>query len=125
MVSADNDSHPSNALEQRSKALFDASVTHLEAGIRSRLTQARHAAVDTLKQPEPFALRKWVPVAGAAAIALAVTVVLFTGVALQRPSEVTLAADDLALLLEDDNLDLIEEIDFYTWLDGEIRSDPS
>ncbi len=125
MVSTNNDSHPRNALEQRSRTLFEASVRNLSADIRSRLTQGRHAAIAGLKQPQPATLHKWLPAAGAAVVALAVTAVLFTGAMLRRPaSEATLAADDLALLLEDDSLDLIEEIEFYAWLD-ETRSDRS
>lgn len=126
MVSTDDDRLPRDAVEQRSKALFDASVISLSAGIRSKLAQARHAAVDSLQQPAPSVLRKWLPAATAAAVALTVTAVLFTGAPLRRPaSEATLTADDLALLLEDDSLDLIEEIEFYSWLDDGMRSDRS
>jgi len=125
-VSADNDHRSRDTIEQRSKALFDASVTSLSASLRSKLTQARHAAVDSVKQPRPSALRKWLPAATAAAVTLIVTAVLFTGATLRSPaSETKLTSDDLALLLEDDNLDLVEELEFYSWLDDQMRSGQS
>lgn len=123
MVNTGDDKTPRSPVEKRSKALFDASVDGLSGSIRSRLTQARHAAVADLTQQGQSSLRKWMPAVGAAVVALAVTAVLFTGATLRRPSiDATLAADDMTLLLNDESLDLVEEMEFYAWLDGESWS---
>jgi hypothetical protein len=62
--------------EQRSRRLFDASVEGLDLRLRSRLTQARHAALDAAAAANrrPWLLRRrlrgWTPAAGVTAAAL-------------------------------------------------------
>jgi len=111
-----------NALARRSKALFDASVSGLDAHVRSRLTQARHAAVEAREHKRrPWFSYVRLPVVGVATVALAVCI----GIAMDfmssrgdgQPLSAALAADDLALLADADNLDLIEDMEFYAWLD--------
>jgi len=70
--------------ESRSRATLEASVAHLEARVRSRLTRARHAALDELQRRRQRAA--WwtlVPVATFGAAAL-LAVALWT----QRPETV-------------------------------------
>lgn len=112
-----------NALARRSKALFDASVSGLDARVRSRLTQARHAAVEAREQQR----RPWIrfvglPAVGVATVALAVCIGIAVDFMSSRdgqPLTAALAADDLALLADADNFDLIEDMEFYAWLDTE------
>lgn len=111
-----------SALEKRAKALFDASVAELGGNIRSQLTRSRHAAIADLEQRSRRSmLPGWLPAVGAAAVALAVTAVLFTGTTLRRDAPPT--PDDVALLLDDDDLDLVEEMEFYAWLDSTALSE--
>ena len=75
MVNSDDE--PKSAFERRSKALFDESVEQLNGNLRSRLNQARHAA---LAQAQGSRTRRfWVPAAGltAAAVVAAVLVTAF------------------------------------------------
>ena len=124
MVNRNDDSAGRTPIEERSKELFDESVAGLNGNIRSRLTQARHAALATLKhQPPAWSFRRWMPVTAASAAALLVVAAFFAGIARQPLQDANLAADDMTLLLNGDNLDLIEEIEFYAWLDNEALLD--
>jgi hypothetical protein len=108
---------PDPALETRSKALFDASVSDLDARTRSRLRQARHAAV---AQARGRSWRVWaLPVLASAALASLVVVVLLPVLqSRQQPlTESFAAAEDMTLLMNEESLDLLEDMEFYAWLD--------
>ena len=103
-----------NDLEARTRAAFDASVEGLDARTRSKLTRARHAAIEELHQSSR---RPWqrvsVALGGLSAAALAVWVGVgqFAPVA---PSEIVL--DDIELVADAPSLELLEEVDFYAWV---------
>ena len=116
------DENADRRLEQRAKALFDESVSELDAQTRSRLAQARHAALSGLEpMPAARAWRAWVPAAGLAAAALAaVGISLFKSRDEQRVAKSSRDAswEDLDLLASDDDLELMEDLDFYSWIDS-------
>jgi hypothetical protein len=108
--------------ERNARTVLEASVARIDAHTRSRLTQARHAALAAAAERR----RPWwrsltlMPAAGALAAALLVAVVLWhreprSGPA---PDEARAAAvEDMDLLADSDALDLIEGWDgpFYEW----------
>lgn len=107
---------PKTPLEERSKALFDESVEELPAHIRSRLTQARHRALEQV--PGRVGRRIWLPAAGLTAAAVAAVVVIAPRLTSERSMpESFAAADDMAMLLNDDDLELIENMEFYAWME--------
>lgn len=118
-----------SALEQRSKALFDAGVDGLDANVRSRLARARHAAVEALEQQRRPRLRfATLPAAGGATVALAVCIGIGVSFFSGRDGDgqslaAAAAAEDMELLADADNLELIEDMDFYAWLDGDADAD--
>jgi hypothetical protein len=116
MVNGNDTPAQDATLETRSKELFDASVAELDGSTRSRLCQARHAALAQVASRPRTAW--WVPALAATAVAAIVAFLLPSFQAQQPPlSEANLAAaDDLTLLMNDENLDLLEEIEFYAWL---------
>lgn len=59
------------------------------------------------------------PVTGVVTAALIGVIFLLPDTTPQQPFRDALAADDMTLLLDGDNLDLIEEMEFYAWLDSE------
>ena len=115
MVSEENSR---TAFEQRSKALFDESVAELDGSIRSRLTQARHGALDGAETQRRY--RVWLPLAGLATAAAMTAFVFVPGLRQQRtlPTS-TASADDMTLLLNSEDLELLEDMEFYAWLDGD------
>ncbi|HEY6514874.1 MAG TPA: hypothetical protein VIY50_01930 [Steroidobacteraceae bacterium] len=115
--------------ERQMQALLEESVQRVGGHARSRLTQARHAAVAEavrssrwqlpLRTLEWIRLRLWMPAAGAMAAAVLVAFVLwphapqiYTGVG-ANPASV----EDLDLFADHDGMDLMQSGDgqFYEW----------
>jgi len=110
-------------LERNARLVLDESVRRIDARTRSRLNQARHAALAAAGTRR----RAWwssftlMPTAGAVAAALLVAVVLWQRepagtppLALEAPHA---AVEDMDLLTDNDSIDLIEGWDgsFYEW----------
>lgn len=115
-------------LEERSRELLRDSVDRIEGRVRSRLTQARYAAVEAARFNRTGALwRAWVPAGGVAAAA--VLAVLLWNARDNGQQELTVAAtpagaispmDDLDLLMASESFELLEDLEFYDWLDSEL-----
>ena len=119
----------SGEFEQRTRALLLDSVDALPGAVRSRLTQARHAALAA--RPSRLSYLRvghWIP-AGAAVAALAL-VIVFVGPLHSGPSVNPLsnvALEDLGLLTDSDdavtlNADQDVDYDFYEWAAGEAAT---
>jgi hypothetical protein len=105
----------------------------LDASTRSRLNRTRQKALLELRERSRMRLwiaDQWVPAFGAAMVALLVAGLWF-GVGLQTGRETnsrqtTVAPTDpgelldLDMLLADESLEMIEELEFYLWMDAEL-----
>jgi hypothetical protein len=124
------------SFEERSRALFHDSVEALDFSLRSRLTQARHAAVEaasTRRRPWFFRLGVWTPTAGVTAAAV-LGVFLWVGSPLGQHA-VTVAdgqpnLEDLDIVASSegsgDTMDMLQDdIDFYDWADKAANSGSS
>ncbi len=108
--------------ERHARALLEESVSRVDGRIRSRLNQARHAALEQASRRPSFWQRfSLMPAAGAVAAAVLVAFVLWPH-SHQGDSIVAdggHAAEDLELLADSDALDLVsDETDggaFYEW----------
>jgi hypothetical protein len=106
---------------QHARALLQDSVANLDGATRSRLTQARHAALDQARVAAPLLQwRRWLPTGAVAGAVLAVLIVVgqqSAGPQLQASARG--AADDMELLADADGLALAQEseldYDFYEW----------
>jgi len=110
--------------EKRTRELLEDSVQHVDGRIRSRLNQARHAAVEQVSRSRPLWRRfTLVPAAGAVAAALLVALVFWphshTGTSLTTEAGARAGVEDLDLLADSDALDLVSDgMDtgqFYEW----------
>ncbi len=126
-----------SALENRSRTLFQDSVDGLDMRVRSRLTQARHAALEAAAAPRrrPWFLRisVWTPAAGMCAAAV-LGVTLWLGTPLGHPG---MTAADVQPNLEDldmvsssdgsgDAMDMLQDdLDFYDFADKAANSGPA
>jgi len=116
---SEHDNEPMNAFERRSKELFDESAAALDAATRSRLTRARHRALEELAPATGRGWRSALLPAGAVAAAavLAWLVVWQMPPATEAGLQAT-SVDDLEILLAEEDLEMLdEEIDFYGWLE--------
>jgi hypothetical protein len=130
-MNEDND-----AFEIRSRALFQDSVEGLDFAVRSRLTQARNAALDAAATRRPWALgwKLWTPAAGVTAAAV-LGVALWIGSPLHHqaatPVEAQSNFEDLDLLAASDEgsadaLEMLQDdIDFYDFADKAANPGPA
>ena len=110
--------------EKRTRELLEDSVQRVDGRIRSRLNQARHAAIaEASKRPSLFRRFSLMPAAGAVAAAMLVAFVLWPhshrGDSLTAENNGRAGVEDLDLLADSDALDLVsDETDtgqFYEW----------
>lgn len=117
--------------EKRSAQLLRQGSDGLDAHVRSRLTQARFAAVEAARRRRnPAVWRSWLPLGGMSAAVLAVLV--WSGGWQHQPVGVSPARetvqvrspfDNLDLMTADENLEMIEDVEFYAWLDMQPAAD--
>lgn len=99
---------------QEAKTLFDASVDKLDGATLSTLNQSRHRALEELRSPRSEWLR-WAPAAGVAAAVLLAVMVTLPG-----PNQVEVmppAIADMEILLGEDSIEMLEDFEFYSWID--------
>jgi hypothetical protein len=126
-----------SSLESRSRALFLDSVEAVDMRVRSRLTQARHAALDAAmtSSRRPWLLRTsvWTPAIGVTAAAV-MGVALFLGSPLghhgMSPADAQPNLEDLDMVASGDGsgdaLDMLQEdLDFYDFADKSANAGPA
>ena len=125
------------SFEERSRTLFQDSVDGLDFAMRSRLTQARKAAIEaaaTSRRPWFSRLGVWSPAAGVTAAAV-LGAFLWLGSPMGQHA-VTVAdgqpnLEDLEIVASSDEaggdaMDMLQDdIEFYDWADKAGNSEPS
>ncbi|HVW71453.1 MAG TPA: hypothetical protein VHB68_20905 [Steroidobacteraceae bacterium] len=111
--------------ERKSRLVLEESVLRIDGRVRSRLNQARHAAIEaaaTRRRSVFWRFSTLVPTAGAAAAALLVAMILWhRGPEVEMPTVEGAhpSAEDMDLLADKDGLDLVSDGDgsgsFYEW----------
>lgn len=110
-------------LEQRARALLIGSAENLPGAVRSRLTQARHAALAARHARMRYRLQRWLPAGAVAATALALLVVFVphgrhasAGAVNPLISNVA-GVDEIELLSSGMPLNADQDVDddFYEW----------
>jgi hypothetical protein len=108
----------STEFERRTRELLLGGVDRLNGTTRSRLTQARYAALGAVQSRVRYRLQRWAPAGAAAAAALAL-LVMFIPHGVRSPiNPVTNSAfEDLDLMASDLPLngDQDMDYDFYEW----------
>ena len=124
-----------DAFETRSRALFQDSVDGLDMRMRSRLTQARNAALEAAsprRRPWLFGWKMWAPAAGVTAAAI-LGVGLWIGSPIGHQAatvaESNLEDLDLVAATDEGSADAMEmlqdDIDFYEFADKAANSGPA
>lgn len=110
--------------EKRTQEVLEESAGRLDGRTRSRLTQARHAALAQLENPARNWWRSYVPAGAAAAVAV-LAVVMWLGPADRLPVAGASPVEDMELLADADAPDFVddgEDLEFYEWAAGEVES---
>ncbi len=137
------------ALEQRSRELFNDSVAGLDMHTRSRLTRARHAALEQAERHRGrlfFALPGWMPAAGVSAAALLGVALWFGAPMSGRLTDPVVASEtsgfeDLEIVASDmgasngsasngsgagDPMEMLQdESEFYDWAANAASNEPA
>jgi hypothetical protein len=106
--------------ERRARADLRKIVDRTDPALLARITSAASEAVEQYRRPRRRAWPVLVPLGAVAALAVAVVAGPWL-----KPERVVpgksppISADDVALLLNVDNLDLLEQMEFYLWVDRE------
>jgi hypothetical protein len=116
-------SPPSTEFERNARAVLEESISRIDARTRSRLNQARQAAVEMAGAGHRPRWRSFtlMPAAGVAAAALVALMLWHREPALHEPPTLegrTPAVEDIDLLADTEGLDLVEGWDspgFYEW----------
>ena len=112
-----NDPGKNEQTSRQAKQLFDDSVEGLDAATLSRLNQGRQQALTELQQKGPLAKwSRWVPATGLVAAAV-VAVMVMRGPIPEGPGESPVTASDFEMLLEENDLEMFEDLEFYSLLD--------
>jgi hypothetical protein len=109
--------------EEQARGVLAESVTRIDSGVRSRLNQARQAAIAEVARPGGRRPRFFLmPAAGAVAAAALVAMVLWqrgphTPSVLPVNDGGQVQAEDLDLIADTDGLDMLQDSDgaFYEW----------
>lgn len=102
-------------MAEQAKEAFDRSVDGLDAATLSRLNRGRQAALAEAAHPHQKWLQ-WMPATGVAAA------VLLLVVTLQGPGDldvISAPGTDLEILLGEESIEMLEELEFYSWLDSQ------
>ena len=113
-----NDTVKDDELAAKAKALFDASVDGLDGQTLSQLNRNRHEALEQAAGRRTIAWTQWVPATGVAAAAV-VAVAVWNSEPSLAPSDAPSTASDFEIILEVDDLEMLEELEFYSWIELE------
>jgi len=106
----DNDNFAAQAKDD-----FDDSVERLDAAALSRLNQGRHAALEQLASgSSKTTWMRWAPTGGIAAAALITMLLMRVPEIENMPTEVI---SDFEILLQGESLEMLEDLEFYSWMD--------
>jgi hypothetical protein len=108
-----------HAFAEKASKLFDDSVEGLDAETCSALNRNRQAALNVL-DARRVPRMTWLPAAGVAVAGVA-ALMLWTA---SPPPEQQVApvATDMEILLNEDSLEMLEDLEFYSWMDLEAES---
>ena len=113
----------SDNFEDKARALFEDSVELLDARTRSKLTQARNRALDEVKNGAVRRRWIWAPAGGVALAAIVAVVMLQTGGVRSGADTGALALEDIDIVADSENIEMLEDVEFYMWLD-DATADP-
>lgn len=108
------------AFAAKAKMLFDQSVEGLDGETRSRLNRGRQEALAKVGG-RGMRWMQWAPAGGLAAAAVLAVVIFAPGPQIAE-LDVPEVATDMEILLTEDSLEMIEDLEFYSWIDFDAEA---
>ena len=103
------------AFERRAREVLDQSVEGLDARTRSKLTQARYAALAEIGAAKRSRWQWFVPAGSLATVAAVAVAVMVSRNPVPR-HEPNTPLEDLEIVAQDENMDMLQDVDFYAWV---------
>jgi len=108
-------------LLKHSKKILDESAESLDAATLSRLNQARQKALDNKMESHGTSfsfMTSWIPASAAASLGIAVTTAwLLTSLPDDTEQfQIAKAYEDMEMLTSETDLELLEQLEFVSWL---------
>jgi hypothetical protein len=103
---------------ERSSQALDRSLEEMDGATLSRLNQIRQAA---LSDTAASRLSGWLPAGAAATACMLVLAVNFSLRESVDPITIESPLGDLDLLSSNEDLEMLEELEFYAWLETEME----
>ena len=97
---------------------LDAGVRDMDGATVSRLRQARAAAIEKGLSGKVRPWLGWAISGAALAPVIVLSVILLLQPSTRMPSE-ALAIEDINILVEQDEVDFFEELEFYRWMNSQ------
>lgn len=131
----DNHSKEDEQFVQTAQELLRDSTEHLDGATLSRLNQARQQALAELSHNNSRSRSSWWIPAGAVVATAVLAAILWTGqmtlptggaienqnfVAGEMPLDIAI---DVELLLAEESLEMIEDLEFFAWLDAGLSAE--
>jgi hypothetical protein len=109
-------------LSETAARRFNESVQRMDAATQSRLNRSRQRALAELRDHGGTWRRQWwIPAAGVAtAVVVAITMLSQKSLLQEIPAS---APSDFEVIMAGENLEMLEELEFYRWLDTEAETD--
>ena len=111
-----NDEERRQAFLDQVRAALDEEAAKMDPSVQTRLTRIRREALEAAERKGLIAKPgfRWSALGGAAAAAAVLLITLFVGTPKDTPVNGTV--EDLEILTMADQYDLVENMDFFTWL---------
>lgn len=106
-----------DAFAEKARQLFGESVDGLDGATRSKLNRGRQAALAEL-QTGGRRWTQWAP-AGGVAVAAVAALIVWTGSPEIDELATPEVASDMEILLTEDSLEMLEDLEFYSWIEFE------
>lgn len=107
-----------SALEAGTREVYRESLDSIDGATRSRLTQARHNALQALPKRHSKRGLRWLPAgAVAAAVVMAWLLIDRSPSGISQPESLLAESGEIEILLGEDELEMFEELEFYAWID--------
>lgn len=111
-----DEKHIAATLERRAKQAFDDSVDALDAATLSKLNRGRQAALAELDQSRRFGRwSAWTPALGVSAAVLFAILIVNP---MNKEALIEAPNGDFEILMSEERLDMLEELEFYAWLES-------
>ncbi len=110
-----NSTNATDDFADKARRLFDESVDGLDGKTRSELNRGRQAALAEIHSGNRRWMQ-WAP-AGGVAVAAIVAVVVWSGSPQIDIPDSPEVASDMEILLTEDSLEMLEDLEFYSWID--------